>query len=310
MSMMDTTLVRTADIAVAPARPLAARLADYRELAKPRIAVMALITVSVGFLVAGPTGDVLATFLHTLFGVALVAASSAALNQVVERRTDAKMIRTANRPLPAGRLTPAEAAAFGVVTGAVGTAWIALFVNGPTALLSAATLLLYVFAYTPLKRVTSLCTLVGAVPGAMPPVLGWAAAGGGPIAGPVSLFGILFLWQFPHLFAIAWLYRQQYAEAGLHMLPGQFPRKRVTGLLSLAGALALVPISLLPWQGGLAGVGYATFAALSAAGYVAFSALFFWNESVRTARRLLWSSLLYLPLLLGALTFDHVRLHW
>ncbi len=167
----------------------------------------------------------------------LVAAASGALNQYVERKTDAKMIRTANRPLPAGRLTPNEALAFGLGTGIAGTGYLAYFVNGPTAILSATTLLLYVLAYTPLKRMSSFCTLVGAIPGAMPPVLGWAAAGGGEIAGPISLFGILFLWQFPHLYAIAWLYRQQYADAGLHMLPGQFPPRRLTGLLAIGYAL-------------------------------------------------------------------------
>lgn len=309
MSMLESTLTPVAEVAVAPARPLAARLADYRELSKPRIAAMALLTVSLGFLLAGPGENAAAVFVHTLFGVGLVAAASGALNQLVERKTDAKMIRTANRPLPAGRLGANEAFAFGFAAGAIGVAHLAAFVNVTTALLSAATLLLYVLAYTPLKRVTSLCTVVGAVPGAMPPVLGWTAAGGGFSADSIALFGILYLWQFPHLFAIAWLYRQQYADAGLHMLPGRFPRRRLTGLLSLAHAAALLPISLLPWQTGLAGVGYAAAAVILAAGYTLCAGLFFWDESVRTARRLLWSSLLYLPLLLGVLTFDHLRLH-
>lgn len=309
MSMLDTTLVPAAEAAVVSPRPVAARLADYRELSKPRIAAMALLTVSMGYLLAGPKGEVVATLVHTLFGVGLVAAASGALNQLVERKTDAKMIRTANRPLPAGRVAPAEALAFGLATGVFGVAWLAAFVNVTTALLSAATLVLYVLAYTPLKRVTSLCTVVGAVPGAMPPVLGWTAAGGDLSAGAVALFGILFLWQFPHLFAIAWLYRQQYAEAGLHMLPGLFPRKRITGLLSLGHAAALLPISLLPYETGMAGVGYGAAAVVLAAGYALCAALFFWDESVKTARRLLWSSLLYLPILLAVLTFDHFRLH-
>lgn len=307
MSMMESTLAPVAE--VAPCRPLPARLADYRELSKPRIAAMALLTVSLGFLLARPEGNATAVFFHTLFGVGLVAAASGALNQLIERKTDAKMIRTANRPLPAGRLGANEAFAFGFATGAIGVTHLAAFVNVTTALLSAATLLLYVLAYTPLKRVTSLCTVVGAVPGAMPPVLGWTAAGGGFSTDAVALFGILFLWQFPHLFAIAWLYRQQYADAGLHMLPGRFPRRRLTGLLSLGHAAALLPISLLPWQTGLAGVGYAAAAVILAAGYGLCAWLFFWDESVRTARRLLWSSLLYLPLLLAVLTFDHLRLH-
>ena len=310
MSTIESTLSPPARSAITAERPIAARLADYRELAKPRIAAMALLTVSIGFVLADPSGGSFATFFNTLVGVGLVAAASGALNQYVERRTDAKMIRTANRPIPAGRLQAGEALTFGVVTGLAGTAYLAAFVNGPTAILSAVTLLLYVLAYTPLKRVTSLCTVVGAVPGAMPPVLGWAAAGGGPAAGPVALFGVLFLWQFPHLFAIAWLYRQQYADAGLHMLPGQFPPKRVTGLLSTMTAAALLMVSLLPWYAGLAGAGYALVAVALGVAYAGFALAFLRDEVVRTARRLLWSSLLYLPLLLAALTFDHFRLHW
>jgi protoheme IX farnesyltransferase len=307
MSVAETSFAPPAN-AVGLDRPFAARLADYRELAKLRIALMALITVSVGFLLANPTEAALPTLLHTLFGVGLVAAASGTLNQFIERKTDAKMVRTANRPLPAGRISPGEALAFGLGAGALGTAYLAVFVNGPTAILSATTLLLYVLAYTPLKRISSVCTLVGAVPGALPPVLGWAAAGGGPIEGPISLFGILFLWQFPHLFAIAWLYRQQYAAAGLHMLPGQFPPRRLTGMLAVGNALALIPISLLPWSSGMAGIGYAAAACVLGAGYLFFSVMFFRDETVRTARRLLWSSLLYLPLLLGVLSFDHWRM--
>ena len=310
MSVAETSYSPAATKALTWERPWSARFADYRELGKPRIALMALITVAVGFLLANPTGAVLTTLFHTSVGVGLVAIASGALNQYVERKTDAKMIRTANRPLPSGRLSPNEALGFGVGTGILGTGYLAYFVNGPTAILSAVTLLLYVLAYTPLKRMSSLCTLVGAVPGAMPPVLGWAAAGGGDVAGPVSLFGILFLWQFPHLYAIAWLYRQQYANAGLHMLPGQFPPRRLTGLLAIGYALALAPISLLPWASGLAGIGYGAAACVLGAGYLFFSVMFFWNETVRTARRLLWSSLLYLPLLLGVLSFDYWRLHW
>lgn len=313
MSMLETMAAPMTKAAVPArplaARPLAARLADYRELAKPRIAAMALLTVSLGFLLAGPEVDPLATFLNTLFGVGLVAVASGAFNQLVERRTDARMIRTANRPLPAGRLSANEAFGFGFATGAIGVVHLAAFVNLTTAALSALTLALYVLAYTPMKRTTSLCTVVGAVPGAMPPLLGWTAAGGGLSADAVALFGILFLWQFPHLFAIAWLYRQQYADAGLHMLPGRFPRPRLTGLLAVATAAALLPISLLPWQTGMAGTGYAAAAVILGAGYGLFASLFFWNESVRTAKRLLWSSLVYLPLLLGVLTFDYLRIH-
>lgn len=309
MSMLETMARPAHEAAVVPVRPISARLADYRELAKPRIAAMALLTVSIGYFLGDPRGDVIATFLHALLGIGLVAAGSGTLNQLLERRTDAKMLRTANRPLPAGRLSSTEALVFGVGAGAVGTAYLAVFVNGPTAVLSAVTLLLYVFAYTPLKRVSSLCTLIGAFPGALPPVLGWAAAGGGPPAYPLVLFGILFLWQFPHLLAIAWLYRRQYADAGLHMLPGQFPRRGLTGGLSVVTAMLLLPVSLLTWFSGHSGLVFAAAAIVLGAGYVYFSLQFLRDESAPTARRLLWSSLIYLPLVLGALLVDHALLH-
>lgn len=314
MSAVDSTFAPLADVAVAPtsalrAQTFAARAAAYRALAKPRIAAMVLLTVSLGFFLAGPEGSVTLPLLNTLFGIGLVAVASGAFNQIVERRTDAKMIRTARRPLPAGRLGVNEAFGFGFAAGAIGVIHLAAFVNLTTAFLTALTWGLYVLAYTPLKRVTSFCTVIGAVPGAMPPVLGWTAAGGGLTVDAVALFGILFLWQFPHLLAIAWLYRQQYADAGLHMLPGQFPRRGVTGLLSIAGAAVLLPVSLLPWWTGTAGLGYATAALILGGGYGLCACLFYRDESARTARRLLWSSLLYLPVLLALLTLDHLRLH-
>ena len=304
-----------ADIAV-PARTaaqplrgsLTARLADYVELTKPRIALLALLTVSMGFALASagdPDAGVLA---HALVGIALVAASSSTLNQVIERRTDAHMTRTANRPLPAGRLLTAEALLFGLTTGLLGCAWLAVFVNGLTSLLSFATLALYAGVYTPLKRCTSFCTAIGAVPGALPPVLGYAAASGTVDRHAFALFAIMFLWQFPHFLAIAWLYREQYARAGLRMLPAVRPRPRVTGLLSTAYALVLLPVSLLPSRFGIAGDGYFWTAVVLGAGYLVCALLFLRHEAPATARRLLWSSLVYLPLVLTALVWDHFRL--
>ncbi|MGH7201934.1 MAG: heme o synthase, partial [Planctomycetaceae bacterium] len=213
------------------ARPLpVARLADYVELAKPRIAAMVLMTVSVGYVVGSRGRWDLVPLLHTLLGVGLVAAASSALNQFLERDTDRRMPRTAERPLPAGRLLAAEVLLLGLVAGTAGCVYLAVMVNPLTAALTGATLLLYVAAYTPLKRVTSLCTAIGAVPGALPPVLGWTAAGGAIDGGALSLFGILFLWQFPHFLAIAHLYRGQYADAGLKMLPTASRSARITGV--------------------------------------------------------------------------------
>ena len=189
-----------------------------------------------------------------------------------------------------------------------GTIELILFVNGLTAVLASATLLLYVAVYTPLKRRTSFCTAIGAIPGAMPPVLGWVAAGGELDAGAFALFATLFVWQFPHFLAIAGLYREQYAAAGLRMLPQTRPAPRITGWLCVGYALALIPVSLLLKDAALAGDVFALIAVVLGFGYVAFSVRFLLAESVQTARQLLWFSLVYLPALLLALTWDHWRL--
>jgi len=285
-----------------------ARWRDYLTLAKPRIAVMGLVTVALGFML-GSTAEWQAERLaHALFGIGLVAISCSVLNQWLERDSDRLMARTANRPLPAGRLAPNEVLVFGVLLGVVGFADLVLAVNVLTAILAFGTLLLYVAVYTPLKRHTSLCTAIGAIPGAMPPVLGWVAAGGQLDAGAFALFATLFVWQFPHFLAIAWLYRHQYASAGLRMLPQAEPRSKITGWMCVVYALALVPVSLLLKDAALAGDLFAVVALILGFGYVGFSVRFLLNESVRTARQLIWFSLVYLPTLLLVLTWDHLRL--
>ena len=285
-----------------------ARWRDYLTLAKPRIAVMGLVTFALGFML-GSTAEWQAERLaHALFGIGLVAISCSVLNQWLERDSDRLMARTANRPLPAGRLAPNEVLVFGVLLGVVGFADLVLAVNLLTAILAFGTLLLYVAVYTPLKRQTSLCTAVGAIPGAMPPVLGWVAAGGQLDAGAFALFATLFVWQFPHFLAIAWLYRHQYASAGLRMLPQAEPRSKITGWMCVVYALALVPVSLLLKDAALAGDLFAVVALILGFGYVGFSVRFLLDESVRTARQLIWFSLVYLPTLLLVLTWDHLRL--
>ncbi len=286
----------------------AARLADYLELTKPKIAVLALVTVTVGYTLGSGGNWQVVRLLHALFGISLVAGASSALNQFLERESDARMKRTAGRPLPAGRLAPGEVLLFGVTTGIAGALYLAAWVNSLTAFLALMTLLLYVGVYTPLKAKTSLCTAVGAIPGALPPVLGWTAAGGQLDAGAFSLFAILFLWQFPHFLAIAWLYREEYAAAGLRMLPAARPAPRVTGLMAVAYASALIPVSMLPSQFALAGDSFLTAALILGLGYMVCAVRFMKHESVRTARELLWSSLLYLPVLLIILTWDHLQL--
>lgn len=285
---------------------LASRLGDYVELTKPRISVMVLLSVSVGFALGSQGAVEIPQLAHALLGIALVAAGSSALNQFIERETDRLMPRTARRPLPSGRLTAGEVLAFGIVSGLLGVLYLASFTNVLTAMLTGLTLLIYALVYTPLKRTTALCTAIGAIPGALPPVLGWTAAGGKLNIEAYCLFGILFLWQFPHFLAIAWLYREQYGKAGLHMLPSQRPG--VTGFLATGYAVALLPVSLLPARYGLAGDAFFLTALILGLGYLLCAVRFMRRESVQTARGLLWSSLLYLPLVLFALTWDHFRL--
>jgi protoheme IX farnesyltransferase len=284
-----------------------ARARDYLQLTKPRIAVMVLVTVSVGYALGceGRYDGRLLT--ESLCGVGLVAAACSVLNQWLERGTDRRMVRTAERPVAAGRVSPVEALTLGLILAVAGTAWLVWRVNLLTAGLTLVTLVAYVCLYTPLKLRTSLCTTIGAIPGALPPVIGWTAAGQELNIAALSLFAVLFLWQFPHFFAIAWIYQNDYRMAGLKMLPGN-GRSRVVGSLAVAYAVALIPVSLLPRTVGLAGSGYALAAICLGTGYLLASVVFAIREDRLAARRLLWISLIYLPLLLFALTIDHWRL--
>lgn len=298
-----------ASVAVLPMRTRTAdRVRDLVTLSKPRIAVMGLVTVALGFMLGTQADWSGTSFAHALFGIGSVAIACSVLNQWLERDSDRLMHRTAGRPLPAGRLSANEALTIGLFMAVIGLADLVVFVNLLTAVLAFITLILYVAVYTPLKRLTSLCTAVGAIPGAMPPVLGWTAAGGELDAGAFALFATLFVWQFPHFLAIAWLYRHQYAAAGLKMLPQSEPRPGVTGWMAVAYALALIPVSLLLKDSALAGDTFAVIAFVLGFGYVAFSVRFLLDESVRTARQLMWFSLVYLPVLLLTLTWDHWRL--
>ena len=277
---------------------------DLVALTKPRVLVMVLVTTLVGYDVgmSGPA-DYLRMF-HLLIGTLLAAGGTLALNQYWERDIDARMDRTRARPLPAGRLQPLEALLFGVALTLLGTAYLAALVGALVALVTAATAILYLFAYTPLKQRTALCTLVGAVPGALPPVAGWAAARGDVTLGAWILFGVLFLWQLPHTLSIARLYRDDYARAGVRVLPVIDPDGASTERQIVLACLALLAVSLLPavigWSGpvylaGTLALGLA-FAAVGIAQALA--------PSARAARRVLLVSLLYLPLLLGLLAFD------
>jgi protoheme IX farnesyltransferase len=281
------------------------RLLDYVALTKPRIAALVLFTVAAGVLLAAGGAVPLPLLVHTVLGTALVASGASALNQLLERHRDARMSRTENRPLPAGRLTPVEVLIFGLLLGLGGTAYLLLALPHPcAAILAAVSFLCYVGIYTPLKPYTSLNTLVGAVPGALPPVIGWAAVSGAITPGAVVLFAILFLWQVPHFLAIAWIYRAEYARAGMCMLPVLDPHGVRTGQRMIAFCLALVPASLGPVLLGSAGLIYLGGAVLLGLYFLAGAVAFRRSRTQRQARRVLRISLFYLPALLLLLLLD------
>ena len=285
----------------------------YLTLTKPRIAVMVLITVATGFLL-GARGSTypptllgtsrLSTLLLTLLGTGMVAGAASVWNQVIERVRDGRMRRTASRPLPMGHVTPFESAVFGSILAIVGVTILVVAANLAAALVASATFILYVAVYTPLKPLTTLNTAIGAIPGALPPVIGWAAATGGLGIEAWSLFLIVFLWQFPHFLAIAWIHREDYARGGHKMLPSVDPTGIITARQSVTHALALIPAGLLPTAIGLAGSYY--FAGALALGifYLTQAVRFWLDVSDASARRLLRASFLYLPAILALLLLN------
>ena len=285
--------------------------ADLLALAKPRIVVLVLVTMAAGYAMAPVVGGVspavwMLGLFHALVGTALVAGGTNALNQVLERDVDALMARTARRPLPSARLQVGEATAFAWLIGAAGVVYLALLVNGLTAVLAALTLASYVFVYTPLKRRTPFSTLIGAVPGALPIVGGWTAAGGTLDTGASILFAILFLWQLPHFLALSWIYRDDYARAGLQMLSVGDADGRLTFRQAALHAAALVPVSLAPAVVGMGGPLYFLGAALLSGGYFWASVAAARRPSRDGARRLFAASLIYLPAVLGLMIADRI----
>ena len=273
--------------------------------------MLVLVTMAAGyamapvFVIASPAVWLLGLF-HALIGTALVAGGTNALNQVAERDVDALMTRTARRPLPSARLDVREATVFAWLIGAGGVAYLAIFVNALTAVLAALTLASYVFVYTPLKRRTPLSTLIGAVPGALPIVGGWTAAGGAIDTRAAILFAILFLWQLPHFLALSWIYRDEYARAGLQMLSVGDADGRATFRQAALHAAALVPVSLAPAVVGLGGPLYFLGAALLSGGYLWASIAAARHPSRETARRLFFASLIYLPSVLAVMIADRI----
>jgi protoheme IX farnesyltransferase len=281
-------------------------IADLFALTKPRVVLMVLVTAAVGYYVALTGSPDWVRLVNLLVGMALAAGGTLALNQYLERDIDALMDRTRFRPLPDGRLAPLEALVFATAATVGGVLYLAAFGTVLCAAVTAATSLLYLFAYTPLKRVTSLCMIVGAVPGALPPVSGWAAARDDVGIGAWVLFGILFLWQLPHTLAIASLYREDYARGGVHVLPVVDPQGGSTERHMLNGSLSLLAVSLLPTLIGLAGALYFTGALLAGLAVVSLGILYARTPTTSAARRVLLASLLYLPVILALLAFDKV----
>ncbi len=282
------------------------RLAAYIELTKPRIAFMLVLTSAAGFYL-GSVGQInVALFINAMIGIALLAFGVATLNQFIERDTDALMDRTMNRPLPSGRVTPTEALVFGIVQCVVAELYLYFLVNPLTALLGVTVIIGYVFLYTPLKTKTSASTAVGAIPGAMPPLMGWTAASNEITIGAWALFVILFLWQFPHFLAIAWMYREQYAKAGILMLPVVEPSGRITARQIVMFSIMLFAAALAPYFLGFAGIIYLIGAGVLGVWFLVESIRTARAKTVEKARRLLLVSVIYLPLLFGLLVIDHI----
>ncbi len=283
------------------------RLTVFGELVKARLTFLVLLTTLVGFYV-GFRGalDYLLMF-HTLLGTALVAGGAAALNQLLERTYDARMRRTEDRPLPSGRLQPDTVLIMGGLCSAIGLVYLAGAVNLLTGLLGAITLVSYLFIYTPLKRVTPLNTAIGAVSGALPPLMGWTAARGEINIEGWSLFAIVFFWQLPHFLAIAWMYREDYAKAGFTMLPMFDPDGRRTSGQAVSHTLGLLPISLCPFMFGLEGGIYLIGALVLSLGFVWQAIRFSRDLTLQRARLLFYASIIYLPLLLGLMVLDKIR---
>ena len=282
------------------------RALDFLELTKPRVSLMVLVTMFVGFYLGSEHGAGYLRLIETLIGTALAAGGTLALNQFLERRADALMARTRHRPLPDGRMQPTEALLFGVGLTAAGLLILALTVNALSALVTASIVGSYLFIYTPLKQRSSLCGVVGAVPGALPPVIGWTAATGGLSIEAWVLFAIMFLWQIPHTLAIARLYRDDFAKAGIQFLPVIESDGWTTGRQIITHSLALLVVSLLPTLLGLAGTVYFLAALLLGSGFLWYGIGLAISQSLAAARRLLLASLIYLPLLLVVMALDRI----
>ena len=287
---------------------LMARFADYRQMSRPRIMLMSAAAALSGFVLASPIVISWPVVCLAIIGICCLVAASSALNQVMEAGTDKQMNRTSDRPVASGRISRVEGAVLGILAATIGASVLWVFVNHATSIAAIFTMLAYVLLYTPLKRISTLCTTVGAVPGAMPPVLGWLAAGGEFGQEALALFAVFFVWQFPHFLAIGWIYRDDYERAGLKMLPSFSDHGVRTGWIALSYALAFVPVSCLPRVAGLAGPGYVSAALVLSLGYLWLTVRFVVDRTNVRARQLMIGSLICLPVLLLCLVVDYLRL--
>jgi len=279
-------------------------IGDLVELVKARLTLLVLLTTAVGFYLGAEGPINFAALLHTVFGTAAAAAGAAALNQWWEYKLDAMMQRTRSRPVPAGRMRPQAAVIFGTALSIFGVAYLAFVCNALSAALAAITIIIYIFAYTPLKRISTLNTALGAVPGALPPMIGWAAARGTLNAGAWMLFAILFFWQLPHFFAIAWMYRDDYARAGFQMISSDDRTGERSASQSVFFCMLLFIVAGLPAFLGIATVFYLLAELILGAVFVAVAMRFLKTRARADARRLFITSIIYLPLLLGALVLS------
>ncbi len=289
-------------------RSVRGSIQDFIDLTKPRITWLILMSTAIGYYFGHRGPFSLLSLIHTVIGTGLVASGTAALNQWYEREADRKMRRTQTRPLPAGRIAPMHALVFGIALAAAGVLELGFAVNWLSALLCALTLAMYLFFYTPLKQKTWWSTTVGAVPGAMPPLIGFAAARGHLTPEAWVLFAILFVWQFPHFYAIAWMYREDYSRAGILMLPVVEPDGESTARQMFWFCLALIPISLAPNWLGMTGIVYLAGALILGALFLYSTVLVQNNRTILQARRVLLASVVYLPVLYGLMLLDPPRL--
>jgi len=297
--------VITAEIQEVKAIGVREKLAAYLELTKPRIAFMLVLTSAAGFYLGADKGFDVALFANSMIGILLLAFGVATLNQVWERKSDALMERTANRPLPTQKISFAEALVFGISLCVVAEIYLAVLVNQLTAILGLVVFVGYVLLYTPLKKYTSASTAIGALPGAMPPLMGWTASTNEITLGAWILFSIIFLWQFPHFLAIAWMYKDQYAKAGIKMLPVLEPDGKITARQIVIFTILLFPVSIAPFFIGLAGPVYLVGASLLGIWFLTASIKTARAKSVEQARKLLLVSVIYLPLLFALMVLNH-----